>query len=125
MKEFFAFVELPCTAGFPVVWGGLVAEADVGLPALFALFALYLLVYLADEAIIVGAATVAFRRIVMTETRDRRLKLSGGVVMIALGAVMLVRPALIESLAGTAVVFGAAIGVAVVLIVADARRGSR
>ncbi|MFW6232151.1 MAG: hypothetical protein ACOC37_03765 [Spirochaetota bacterium] len=120
-----ALVELPCTAGFPVVWGGLVTEADVGLPAFGALFALYLLVYLADEAIIVGAATVAFKRIAMTETRGRRLKLSGGVVMIALGAVMLVRPALIESLAGTAVVFGAAIGVALVLILVDARRGSR
>ncbi len=116
-----ALVELPCTAGFPVIWSGVVAESGVGLGAFGALLALYLVVYLADEAIIVGAATIAFRRLSMTEARGRRLKLVGGVVMIALGAVMLVRPTLIESLAGTAVVFGGAIAVAVVVIVAEAR----
>lgn len=115
-------VELPCTAGFPVIWSGLVVEAGVGAAAVGALLAVYLVVYLADEALIVAASTIAFRRLAMTESRGRRLKLIGGVVMIALAAAMLVEPAVLESLAGTAVVFGAAVAVALAVIAVDSRR---
>lgn len=116
-----ALVELPCTAGFPVIWSGLVVDAGVTLAVFAGLLALYLLIYLIDEAVIVGAATIAFRRLSMTETRGRRLKLIGGVVMIALGGAMLIAPALLETLAGTAILFGGAIAVAVAVIVADSR----
>ncbi|TVQ26366.1 MAG: thioredoxin [Spirochaetaceae bacterium] len=116
-----ALVELPCTAGFPVIWSGLVVDAGVTLAAFAGLLALYLVIYLIDEAVIVGAATIAFRRLSMTETRGRRLKLIGGVVMIALGGAMLVAPALLETLAGTAILFGGAIALAVAVIVVESR----
>ena len=120
-----ALVELPCTAGFPVIWSGLVVEAETATIAFAMLLALYLVIYLADEAIIVAASTIAFKRLAMTEQRGRRLKLVGGVVMIALGVVMVAEPAILESLAGTAIVFGAAVALALFVILLDRRLRAR
>lgn len=110
-----AIVELPCTAGFPVVWSNMIANADVGFPLFALLLGLYLFVYLLIELVIVVAATVAFKRVVITERTGRVLKLVGGSIMVALALVLLFRPALMDSLASMLVVFGAAAALSVVL----------
>jgi cytochrome c biogenesis protein CcdA/glutaredoxin len=104
-----ALVELPCTAGFPVVWTSLLAEAGVEGIAFAGLLAVYLLVYLAIEIAIlaVAIATLSIGR--MQETHGRTLKLIGGMVMLALGGVMLVAPELMESLTGSLAVIGLAL----------------
>ena len=116
-----AIVELPCTAGFPVIWSNLVSSAGTAVPMFAILLSLYLLVYLADELVIVGAAVLSFRRITMDEARGRYLKLIGGVVMIALSSVMVISPALMESVVSVALLFAASIGLSLLLILIDRR----
>ncbi len=114
-----ALVELPCTAGFPVVWSSLLAEAGVEGAAFAGLLAVYLLVYLIIEIAILTVAIVTLNISRMQESHGRTLKLVGGMVMLALGIVMLMAPALMESLTGSLAVIGAALAGALMVMVVD------
>jgi thiol-disulfide isomerase/thioredoxin len=103
-----ALVELPCTAGFPVVWSGLLADAGVGGGEFGGLLSVYLLIYLLDEVLLFAAVVVTLRVTRFQEQHGQVLKLVGGMVMLALGVVMLVRPAIMNGLPGTVAVFVAA-----------------
>lgn len=109
-------VELPCTAGLPVLWTTLLADAGVGAVAFVLLLALYMLIFLLDELVIFGVVVVTMRAARIEEREGRVLKLVGGAVMFALALVMLIRPALLESIGGTVAVFGVASGAALVVL---------
>lgn len=111
-----AVVELPCTAGFPMIWTSTVAQHDVGVFAFGALLALYLVIYLLDELLVVGGATVAMRPGRFEERHGRALKLIGGMVMLALGVVMLVNWEMMREFGGILLVFGAAIGASLLVM---------
>jgi hypothetical protein len=110
-----ALVELPCTAGFPVVWSGLLADAGVGGAEFGGLLSVYLLIYLLDEIALFAAVVVTLRVTRFQEHHGQVLKLVGGMVMLALGVVMLVRPAIMNGLAGTLAVFVAAAALTVLV----------
>ena len=109
-------VELPCTAGLPVLWTTILADAGVGTAAFAALLALYMVIYLLDELLIFGAVVVTMRAARIEEREGRVLKLVGGAVMLALALVMLFRPTVLESIGGTIAVFGAAIGASLLVL---------
>ena len=109
-------VELPCTAGLPVLWTTILADAGVGTAAFVLLLALYMVIYLLDELLVFGAVVVTMRAARVEEREGRVLKLVGGSVMLALALVMLFRPAVLESIGGTVVVFGAAIGASLLVL---------
>jgi hypothetical protein len=110
-----SFVELACTAGFPVLWTNIVADRDVT-PAVFALLlGLYMLVYQLDELVIFGAAVVTMRVAKLQEKQGRLLKLVGGILMLSLAIVMLVNPLLMNNVATALLVFTAA-GAATLLV---------
>lgn len=119
-----ALVELPCTAGFPVIWTSLLAEAGVEGAAFAGLLAVYLLVYLMIEVAILTVAIVTLRIGRLQETHGRTLKLIGGMVMLALGLVMLVAPALMESLTGSLAVVGTALVGALIVMTVNRLRGA-
>lgn len=104
-----ALVELPCTAGFPVVWNGIMLEHGVSGAGYAALLAVYIVVYLLDELVFFAVAVVTLRLQRFSEGNVRLLKLLGGSIMISLGLVMLVRPGLMNDIAGTLLVFMAAL----------------
>ncbi len=112
-----ALIELPCTAGFPVIWSGLVAAHDVDWGYFALLLGLYLLIYLAIELVILAAAMITFRVERFEERQGRVLKLVGGLIMLALAAVLLIRPELMQDVGGTLAVFLGALAAAVLLIV--------
>jgi cytochrome c biogenesis protein CcdA len=114
-----ALVELPCTAGFPVVWTTLLSEAGVSSIGFVALLAIYLLIYLGVEIAILVAAIVTLRATRLQETHGRVLKLFAGMVMIALALVLLLDPSLMEQLFGSTLVVGAAIVASVIIMLAD------
>ncbi|MFU8889186.1 MAG: glutaredoxin family protein [Trueperaceae bacterium] len=103
-------VELPCTAGLPVLWTTLLTGAGIGAGGFALLLALYILVYLSIELVIFGAVVVTMRASRLEEREGRVLKLVGGAVMLALALVLLFWPTLLESIGGTLAVFGVAIG---------------
>jgi hypothetical protein len=86
------FVELLCTAGLPAIYTAVLTQQGVGVAAHYAYLGLYILGYMADDALMVTVAVVALGNRKLTERTGRWLKLLSGVVMLALGAVLLLRP---------------------------------
>jgi cytochrome c biogenesis protein CcdA/glutaredoxin len=111
-----ALIELPCTAGFPVLWSSLVAAHDIEWPYFLLLLGLYLLIYLGIELVIFITALITFRIDRFEERHGRLLKLIGGLIMLALALVLLIQPELMQNVAGTMAVFLGAFVAALVLI---------
>ncbi|TVR03743.1 MAG: thioredoxin [Spirochaetaceae bacterium] len=112
-------VELPCTAGFPVIWSQYMAATGLTGSSFWALFTLYLAIYLADELIIVVGAVILMKRVQIREAHGRVLKLIGGSVMVALGLAYLFAPEVTQSMTGVALVFASAIGMAALILLAS------
>lgn len=112
-----SFVELACTAGFPVLWTNIVAARDISAVEFGLLLGLYMLVYQLDELIIFGVAVATMRVTKLQERQGRILKLLSGMLMFSLAVVMLVQPSLLNDVRTSLGVFAAA-GAATVLILA-------
>lgn len=85
-------VELLCTAGLPALYTAVLAQQQLP-PALHhAYLGLYILGYIADDSLMVAGAVAALGSRKLDERGGRRLKLLSGVVMGALGLVLLLRP---------------------------------
>jgi hypothetical protein len=99
-------VELPCTAGFPVIWSNyvviLVGRESV---SFWLLLVLYLLVYLLIEVIIVIIAAVTLGRIQFGERYVRPVKLLGGAIMVSIGMHFISDSQILYTLSGIARVF--------------------
>jgi glutaredoxin len=118
-----ALIELPCTAGFPVIWSGIMRTQGIEGAAFGGLLGLYLLIYVLDELVLftIVVATLKIGR--FEERHGRLLKLLAGTVMLSLGVVLLVAPTVMENLlVATLVVVGSAV-VALVIDVVNRRRG--
>jgi cytochrome c biogenesis protein CcdA/glutaredoxin len=109
-------VELPCTAGLPMLWTNLLAGAGTSATAFAWLLLLYMLIYLLDELLVFGVVVTTMRVSRVQEQHGRVLKLVGGSVMLALALVMLFAPTLLEGLTGTLLLFGGAVALAVVVM---------
>lgn len=107
-----SLLETPCTAGFPVLWTGLL-QAN-GVPPLEAagLFVVYMIPFLLDELLVFGLAVVTMRAAKMQEKHGQLLKLVAGVTMLALAAAMAIDPTLMEDPLGALVLFAGAFAVA-------------
>ena len=116
MASGIALVELPCTAGFPVVWSGILADRDVQGVDFLLLLALYLLIYLGVELSIFLVALVTLKMGRFEERQGRILKLLGGTIMVMLALVMAFSPELMNDLAGTLAVFVLAVLMALLIM---------
>jgi len=110
-----SLLETPCTAGFPVLWTGLLEAHGVGLAEAAFLFALYMLPFLVDELIVFGLAVGTMRVAKMQERHGRLLKLVGGTMMLALAVTVLIDPAAMSDPLVALAVFAAAVGAAAVV----------
>lgn len=110
-----SLLETPCTAGFPVLWTGLLEASAVGAVEAAGLFVLYMLPFLLDELLIFGIAVVTLRATKMQERHGRLLKLVGGTMMLALAVTVLVDPALMSDPLVALAVFAGAVALAAVL----------
>lgn len=107
-----SLLETPCTAGFPVLWTGMLADAGVGGAEAAGLFGLYMTPFLLDELAVFALAVFTMRATKMQEKHGQLLKLVAGTTMLALGVVMLVRPETMEDPVGALVVFAVAFAMA-------------
>lgn len=103
-----SFVELACTAGFPVLWTNMVAAREVTPLVFVGLLGLYMLIYQLDELVIFGGAVVTMRATKMQEKQGRVLKLVAGMLMLSLALAMLIKPSLMNDVATSLMVFAAA-----------------
>jgi glutaredoxin len=85
-------VELLCTAGLPALYTAVLAQQQLGTAAHLAYLGLYIVGYIADDTLMVTLAVLALNKGKLSEHAGRWLKLVSGLVMLALGAVLLLKP---------------------------------
>jgi thiol-disulfide isomerase/thioredoxin len=114
-----SFVELACTAGFPILWTNIMAAKEVSLTLFILLLVLYMLIYQLDELVIFGAAVVTMRATKLQESQGRLLKLVGGMLMLSLAVVMLFKPELMNDIGTSLLVFTTAAAATLVVFTLD------
>ena len=102
-------VELPCTAGFPVVWTNILSRYSPNYGVFVGLLLMYMVIYLLDELAVFLTVVFTMRKTRFQEKHGRLLKLIGGMIMVALAGTLLLAPKLMESMMGTVYVFGGAV----------------
>jgi thiol-disulfide isomerase/thioredoxin len=98
-------VELPCTAGFPVVWTNMIAQKGIEGLTFVGLLFLYMFIYLLDEVVVIGLAALTLKAGHFEEKHGRILKLIGGMIMLALALVMIFDPKIMNSVLSSIAVF--------------------
>jgi len=111
-----SLVEFSCTAGFPVLWTNLLAAQNVTPVTFILLLLVYMLIYQLDELGIFFVAVYTLKASKLEEKQGRILKLIGGMLMLTLAVVMLVNPNLMNNLNASLVIFGAAFGAALLVL---------
>jgi cytochrome c biogenesis protein CcdA len=112
-----ALVELPCTAGFPVLWTNIVSAQNPGVGTFLLLLGLYMLIYLLDELVIFFSAVFTLKASKFEEKHGRVLKLVGGMVMLALALVLLIDHEIMNSISDSLMIFAGAFAATFVILI--------
>jgi len=112
-----SLVEFSCTAGFPVIWSNLMAANQIAGMEFILLLGLYMLIYLMDELAIFSTAVITMRASRVEEKQGRILKPVSGFVMVTLGFVMVVKPAWMNEIGTSLVVFLVALSIAFLILI--------
>ncbi len=102
-------VELPCTAGLPMLWTNIIATNNIKGLEFAAHLGLYLLMMMIDESIVLFSAVWTLKVSKLEEKHGRILKLFGGLVMLFLGGAMIFAPELMDDIKSTLIFFITAI----------------
>lgn len=85
-------VELLCSAGIPAVYTQVLAMSHLPMWQYYAYLVLYILVFMLDDLFVFVVAMKALQVTGVTTSYTRFSNLAGGVVLLALGALLLLRP---------------------------------
>jgi len=122
--SFFAnLYELLCTAGFPMVYTRILTLNDLDPGQYYLYLALYNVIYVLPLLVIVLVFIGSLGGRKLQEQEGRKLKLVSGMMMLALGILLLVAPDLLNNLFVTLVIILSAIGLALLLAFIDRKRG--
>lgn len=116
-----SLVEFSCTAGFPVMWSNILAAQNVSTLDFVGLLLLYMVIYQLDELAIFLFAVFTLKASRLEEKHGRILKLIGGVLMLTLAVVMLVKPTLMNQLSSALIIFAIAFGVTILILLLHRR----
>jgi len=100
-----AIIELPCTAGFPVIWSQMISERELATTTYASFLILYIIIYLSIELVIYLFAAFQMKRFKFGEIEGRILKFVGGSIMLGLGLVMIIDPTIMHSIRWTLAIF--------------------
>jgi hypothetical protein len=89
--------ELLCTAGFPMVFTRVLTLNSLSTGSYYFYLAFYNLVYIIPLALIVAVFTITFGSRKLSEWQGRVLKLVSGAMMLCLGLLLLIKPALLNN----------------------------
>ncbi len=96
LAAFASLVELPCTAGFPIIYSGVLAGKYMTHSlGSYAYLLFYNLIYILPLAVVIGVVGYTFHGKQISKKQMGVIKLIGGLVMIALGIILLVNPGLV------------------------------
>ena len=85
-------VELLCTAGLPALYTEILTVQQLPPWKNYAYLALYNVAYMFDDSLMVLVVVLTMQKTRLQETQGRWLKLISGLVILALGLVMLFKP---------------------------------
>lgn len=91
---FASLIELPCTAGFPLVYTGILSGQAVGV-AYYSYLALYNLIYVMPLLVIVTLFSFGFHEKTITKKSMGNIKFVAGLIMILLAILLLTNPGLL------------------------------
>jgi glutaredoxin len=92
LAGFVNLIELLCTAGLPALYTQILTLQQMPSWEYYGYLGLYNLAYIFDDSLMVTIAVVTLSRRKLQERAGRWLKLTSGLVMAALGAVLLLQP---------------------------------
>ena len=111
-----SLVEFSCTAAFPVIWSNILSAHGVTKVEFAMHLLLYMLLYQLDEILIFLVVVVTMKSKRMEEKHGQILKLFSGCLMVVLSLVMIIKPALMNELSSTLIIFGSAIGITLLIL---------
>lgn len=85
-------VELACSAGLPVLYTGILTSAGLEVWQYYAYMLLYILFFMLDDLVVFVIAMTTLRVIGIDSKYSRAIRLFGGVVMAALGLLLIFAP---------------------------------
>ncbi|MDJ0665097.1 MAG: hypothetical protein QNJ75_11075 [Acidimicrobiia bacterium] len=103
--------ELLCTAGFPLVFTRVLTLNDLSTASYYSYLVLYNLVYVIPLLVIVGVFVWTLGSRKLSEREGQFLKLMSGMMMLGLGLLLLIRPALLENMFAAVGILGGAVAV--------------
>lgn len=86
---FASLIELPCTAGFPIIWNSFLAQQGVTMTQYIPLLIIYLIMYVLIEIIVVIFATITLSKVEMNFKVSMAVKLISGSLILFLGILLL------------------------------------
>lgn len=95
LAVFASLVELPCTAGFPIIYTGILTAMSLSSIAYYSYLLLYCLFYVLPLLVIISILGYAFKGKQIQKTTMALIKFIGGTIMLILGIVLLFNPGLI------------------------------
>lgn len=92
LAGFVNLVELLCTAGLPALYTQILTMQQIPAWEYYAYLGLYTVAYVFDDSLMVIIAVITLSRTKLQERTGRWLKLTSGLVMVGLGAILLLQP---------------------------------
>jgi len=109
------FYELLCTAGFPMVFARILTLNNLSTPTYYLYLVLYNIVYVIPLLFIVLGFSLTLGRQKLSEWQGRVLKLVSGSMMLGLGIILLVNPALLNSVLVSCSILIGAVGLSLLV----------
>lgn len=96
LAAFSSLIELPCTAGFPIIYSGILAGKYAAYSLVnYAYLLFYAIIYVLPLMVIIGILGYTLHSKRISKKHMAIIKFVGGLVMLALGIILLVNPGLI------------------------------
>ncbi|MDH5769025.1 MAG: hypothetical protein OEZ31_08725, partial [Nitrospirota bacterium] len=107
--------ELLCTAGFPMVFTRILTLNDLSTLSYYLYLILYNVIYVIPLSVIVLIFTITLGKKKLTEWQGRILKLISGTMMLALGVVLILNPALLNNILVSIILLSVALAVSAIV----------
>ncbi|MBW2965976.1 hypothetical protein KY342_02625, partial [Candidatus Woesearchaeota archaeon] len=96
LAAFASLVELPCTAGFPIIYTGILTGKILASSLSYYLYLVfYNFIYVVPLIVIITIFGYTFKGKQITQRQMQIIKFIGGLIMILLGLILLINPSLI------------------------------
>ena len=100
-----SLLEFSCTAGFPIVWGNLLSQNNIGYLTYLALLVVYMAMYLFDEIFVFLSVVITMHITKLEQKHGQLLKLLSGSIMFFLATAILFYPEIMYNINSALLVF--------------------